>query len=59
MILYVKYGENHEKDKKKKDLILNISNYKKVKHKIESIWINSQKKIKKKFMIGLNRLTFK
>jgi len=49
MILYVKYGENHEKDKKKKkDLILNISNYKKVKHKIESIWINSQKKIKKK-----------
>jgi len=52
MILYVKYGENHEKDKNKnknknkKDLILNISNYKKVKHKIESIWINSQKKKK-------------
>jgi hypothetical protein len=34
------------KIKIKKDLILNISNYKKVKHKIESIWINSQKKKK-------------
>jgi len=39
MILYVKYGENQEKDKnqKKKRLDLNISNYKKVKNKIESI----------------------
>ena len=44
MILYVKYGENQEKEKaKNKDLILTISNYKKVKNKIESIIEKTEK----------------